>query len=196
MNWQSLQSWLTKLHPDTWPGALALAVLFWIGGLILSWVLHRAIRLIMERDRDQRIDRMAASFLSKVASVFVWVVILMFYAHMIPALDRLSTALLASVSVASIVIGLAAQSTLANFVSGLSLIFLSSFSPGRPCSDQRAHGIGDRDSRGRVSRLHCSSDLRQSACDHIQLGDIQHCHGQPDGSSSKSDGNRAVLDQL
>ena len=127
MNWQSLQSWLTKLHPDTWPGALALAVLFWIGGLILSWVLHRAIRLIMERDRDQRIDRMAASFLSKVASVFVWVVILMFYAHMIPALDRLSTALLASVSVASIVIGLAAQSTLANFVSGLSLIFYRPF---------------------------------------------------------------------
>jgi|TARA_R100001143_G_scaffold20371_2_gene21882 small-conductance mechanosensitive channel len=70
---------------------------------------------------------MAARFLSKVASVFVWLIILMLYAHMIPALDRLSTALLASVSVASIVIGLAAQSTLANFVSGLSLIFYRPF---------------------------------------------------------------------
>lgn len=127
MNWQTLQTWLSKLHPDTWSGALALAVLFWFGGLIMSWILRRAIKLIMERDRDQRIDRMAASFLSKVTSVFVWVVILMFYAHMIPALDRLSTALLASVSVASIVIGLAAQSTLANFVSGLSLIFYRPF---------------------------------------------------------------------
>lgn len=127
MNWQTLQSWMAKIQPDTWTGALALAVLFWIGGLILSWILRRAIRLVMERDRDQRIDRMAASFLSKVASVFVWVVILMFYAHMIPALDRLSTALLASVSVASIVIGLAAQSTLANFVAGLSLIFYRPF---------------------------------------------------------------------
>jgi len=70
---------------------------------------------------------MAARFLSKVASVFVWLIIMMLYAHMIPALDRLSTALLASVSVASIVIGLAAQSTLANFVSGLSLIFYRPF---------------------------------------------------------------------
>ena len=127
MNWQSLQSWLVKLHPDTWSGAFALAILFWVGGLLLSWTLHRAIWLVIERDRDQRIDRMAARFLSKVASVFVWLIIMMLYAHMIPALDRLSTALLASVSVASIVIGLAAQSTLANFVSGLSLIFYGPF---------------------------------------------------------------------
>ncbi len=127
MTWQSLQSWLVKLHPDTWSGAFALAILFWVGGLLLSWTLHRAIWLVIERDRDQRIDRMAARFLSKVASVFVWLIIMMLYAHMIPALDRLSTALLASVSVASIVIGLAAQSTLANFVSGLSLIFYRPF---------------------------------------------------------------------
>lgn len=127
MNWQSLQSWLVKLHPDTWSGAFVLAILFWVGGLLLSWTLHRAIWLVIEHDRDQRIDRMAARFLSKVASVFVWLIILMLYAHMIPALDRLSTALLASVSVASIVIGLAAQSTLANFVSGLSLIFYRPF---------------------------------------------------------------------
>lgn len=127
MSWQALQSWISKIHTDTWAGALVLLVLFWLGGLIVSWILRRTIRLVMERDRDQRIDRMAASFLAKVASVFVWVLALMFYAHMIPALDRLSTALLASVSVASIVIGLAAQSTLANFVAGLSLIFYRPF---------------------------------------------------------------------
>lgn len=135
MNWQTLQSWLSKLHPDTWSGALALAVLFWVGGMALSWLLRRAIRLIIERDRDKRVDRMAASFLSKVASVFVWIVTLMLYAHMIPALDRLGTALLASVSVASIVIGLAAQSTLANFVAGLSLIFYRPFPGAMPILD-------------------------------------------------------------
>ncbi|MEQ8483936.1 MAG: mechanosensitive ion channel family protein [Pseudomonadales bacterium] len=105
-------------------------LLFWVGGLILSWGLRRAVPLVIERDRDQRIDRMAASFLSKVASVFVWVLVLILYAHMIPALARLSTALLASVSVASIVIGLAAQSTLANFVAGLSLILYRPFNLG------------------------------------------------------------------
>lgn len=127
MTWQNVQSWISKIHTDTWTGALILLALFWLGGLIVSWILRRTIRLVMERDRDQRIDRMAASFLAKVASVFVWVLALMFYAHLIPALDRLSTALLASVSVASIVIGLAAQSTLANFVAGLSLIFYRPF---------------------------------------------------------------------
>ena len=45
----------------------------------------------------------------------------------LPASMRLRTALLASVSVASIVIGLAAQSTLANFVAGISLIFYRPF---------------------------------------------------------------------
>jgi small-conductance mechanosensitive channel len=127
MNWQILQVWLSKLHPDTWPGALALAVIFWIAGLVLSWILRRSIHLVVKRDHDRRIDRMAAAFLSRVTSVFVWIVIIMLYAHMIPALDRLGTALLASVSVASIVIGLAAQSTLANFVAGISLIFYRPF---------------------------------------------------------------------
>ncbi len=51
----------------------------------------------------------------------------MFYAHMIPALDRLATALLASVSVASLVFGLAARSTLSNFVAGFSLILYRPF---------------------------------------------------------------------
>ena len=127
MNWQSLQTWLSLLDPATWTGAIALLALFWIAGLILTRILHRAIRFVVQRDQDHRIDRMAASFLSKVASVFVWIIILMFYAHTVPALARLSTALLASVSVASIVIGLAAQATLANFIAGFSLIFYRPF---------------------------------------------------------------------
>lgn len=127
MTWQTLQAQLSTLHPDTLLGAVALLVVFFIGGLLLSRLVRRAVRLLIERDRDQRIDRMAASFLSKVASVFVWLFALMLYAHMIPALDRLGTAILASVSVASIVIGLAAQSTLANFIAGLSMIFYRPF---------------------------------------------------------------------
>jgi len=127
MTWQTLLSQLTQLQANTWFGALVLLVIFLIGGIILSWVLRRAIRLLLERDRDQRIDRMAATFLSKVAVVFLWLFVTMLYAHMIPALDKLGTALLASVSVASIVIGLAAQSTLANFVAGISLIFYRPF---------------------------------------------------------------------
>ena len=127
MTWQTIQTQITQFQTNTWIGALVLLVLFLIGGVVLSWVLRRAIRLLLERDRDQRIDRMAASFLSKVLGVFLWLVVIMLYAHMIPALAQLGTALLASVSVASIVIGLAAQSTLANFVAGISLIFYRPF---------------------------------------------------------------------
>ncbi|MCZ4288598.1 mechanosensitive ion channel family protein [Hoeflea alexandrii] len=127
MSWNTVENWLTHLHPDRWSGALIILALFWVAGLLLSHLLRRAIHLVVERDHDNRLDRMSIAFLSKVASAFVWIMILMFYAHMIPALDRLATALLASVSVASVVFGLAAQSTLSNFVAGFSLIFYRPF---------------------------------------------------------------------
>ncbi|WP_349540257.1 mechanosensitive ion channel family protein [Sagittula sp. NFXS13] len=127
MTWQTVQTWATHLHPDKWSGALILLALFILAGLLLSHLLKRTIRLVVARDHDNRLDRMSIAFLSKVASAFVWIMILMLYAHMIPALDKVATALLASVSVASVVFGLAAQSTLSNFVAGFSLIFYRPF---------------------------------------------------------------------
>ena len=127
MTWKTLEEWGTHLHPGTWSGALIILALFLIAGLILSHLLKHAIRVVVARDRDNRLDRMSISFLSKVASAFVWIMVLMLYAHVIPALDKLATALLASVSVASVVFGLAAQSTLSNFVAGFSLIFYRPF---------------------------------------------------------------------
>ncbi|WOI57803.1 mechanosensitive ion channel family protein [Palleronia sp. LCG004] len=127
MSWNIVEGWATHLHPDKWSGALIILALFVLAGLVLSHLLKHTIRLVVERDHDNRLDRMSISFLSKVASAFVWIMILMLYAHMIPALDKLATALLASVSVASVVFGLAAQSTLSNFVAGFSLIFYRPF---------------------------------------------------------------------
>lgn len=127
MTWKTVQDWATHLHPDTWSGALIILALFLVAGLMLSRLLGRTIRLVVQRDHDNRLDRMSIAFLSKVASAFVWVLMFMLYAHMIPALDKLATALLASVSVASVVFGLAAQSTLSNFVAGFSLIFYRPF---------------------------------------------------------------------
>ena len=127
MNWTTIHGWLTHLHPDKWSGALMILALFLIGGTLLSHILKRTIRLIVARDLDNRLDRMSISFLSKVASAVVWILTITLYAHMIPALDKLATALLASVSVASVVFGLAAQSTLSNFVAGFSLIFYRPF---------------------------------------------------------------------
>lgn len=47
---------------------------------------------------------------------------LVLYAHLIPVLRQLGTALLTGVSVASVVIGLAAQNTLGNVIAGFSLL--------------------------------------------------------------------------
>ena len=127
MTWTKVQGWAAHLHPDKLSGALALLVVFFVVGLVLSHLLRHAIRMVVERDRDARLDRMSIGFLSKVSSAFAWLVVLMLYAHVIPALDKLATALLASVSVASVVFGLAAQSTLSNFVAGISLIFYRPF---------------------------------------------------------------------
>tara|TARA_R110001606_G_scaffold88268_1_gene198536 strand:- start:8635 stop:9519 length:885 start_codon:yes stop_codon:yes gene_type:complete len=127
MTWKTVESWEMHLHPDRWSGALIILALFLLAGLLLSRLLKRTILLVVARDHDNRLDRMSIAFLSKVASAFVWIIVLMLYAHMILALDKLATAMLASVSVASVVFGLAAQSTLSNFVAGFSLIFYRPF---------------------------------------------------------------------
>ena len=49
------------------------------------------------------------------------------YAHLIPELRSLGTALLAGASIASVVIGLAAQSTLGNLVAGISITLYRPF---------------------------------------------------------------------
>lgn len=113
--------------PNHLTGALLLLVVFILFGLLLSFLLRRAVRIVIERDTDGRLDRLGAGFLTQFGQVFIWVFVTMLYAHTVPALDRLGTALLASVSIASVVFGLAAQSTLANLVAGLSLALYRPF---------------------------------------------------------------------
>lgn len=125
-----LNTALTWIDAGSWTGAMILLVVFVLLGLVLSSILRRAIKILMSRDTDNRIDRMGAGYLSRFAQVFLWVFVAMLYAHTVPALDQLATALLASVSIASVVIGLAAQSTLANLVSGLSLVLYKPFQLG------------------------------------------------------------------
>lgn len=54
-------------------------------------------------------------------------ILLILYAHLIPVLRSMGTALLAGASVASVVIGLAAQSTLGNLVAGVSITIYRPF---------------------------------------------------------------------
>jgi small-conductance mechanosensitive channel len=73
------------------------------------------------------IDRTTVSFLQQIGTALIWVIMLILYAHLIPVLRSMGTALLAGASVASVVIGLAAQSTLGNLVAGVSITIYRPF---------------------------------------------------------------------
>jgi small conductance mechanosensitive channel len=116
---------LSFVRPDTLIGALAYLVIFVATALLLSRLLRGAVHASMSR--GGHIDRTTISFLQQMATALIWVVLLILYAHLIPVLRSMGTALLAGASVASVVIGLAAQSTLGNLVAGVSLTIYRPF---------------------------------------------------------------------
>lgn len=127
INWDQLSRWISHLTGETIQGAIALFLMFLILGFFFSHVWSRAIQATIHRDRDGRIDRLSAGFIRQIGLLFIWAVVLTLFAHSVPALNRFATTLLASVSIASVVIGLAAQSTLSNLVAGVGLIFYRPF---------------------------------------------------------------------
>ncbi len=116
---------LHYVRPDTLWGALGYLVLFFLVALILSRTLRAAVHASMMR--KGHFDRTTISFLQQFGSALIWVVMLILYAHLIPALRSMGTALLAGASVASVVLGLAAQSTLGNLVAGVSITIYRPF---------------------------------------------------------------------
>ncbi|MEQ9451605.1 MAG: mechanosensitive ion channel family protein [Pseudomonadales bacterium] len=118
------------LSPDHPLGAILFFILFVIIASILTRLFTRFMRHLLERGEDTVVDRMGALFGIQLGKLFIWLVAMMFYAHLVPSLDRLGTALLAGVSIVSIVIGMAAQSTLGNLISGISLLLYRPFNIG------------------------------------------------------------------
>jgi small-conductance mechanosensitive channel len=117
---------LSTLRPDTLIGALVYLVLFVIVAMLLSRGLRTAVHAAMTR-HSAHIDLTTISFVQQFASAVIWVVMLILYAHLIPVLRAMGTALLAGASIASVVIGLAAQSTLGNLVAGVAITIYRPF---------------------------------------------------------------------
>ena len=131
---QAPSHWLGSLthylDPTHFWGSVGLGVAFLLFGLMLSWILRHVLKTIIDHDPNERIDRMTISFIQHLATFVMWIVLALLFSHVVPALNKLTTSLLAGVSIVSVVIGFAAQSTLGNLVSGISLVIYKPFRRG------------------------------------------------------------------
>ncbi len=118
------------LDPRTLQGAVVYgAILF-----TAAWLLSRAVgtvgTAVMKREGRAGFDSTSVTFLRQMLQVIVYLIAFGVFFNLIPQLRSLGTALLAGVSIASVVIGLAAQSTLSNFIAGISLLLYRPFRVG------------------------------------------------------------------
>ena len=116
---------LRHLHPDSLVGAVIYLLVF----VLIAQLLSRALRIAVHGMLAGRthLDRTTVIFLQQFGIAIIWVVMLILYAHLIPVLRSLGTALLTGASIASVVIGLAAQSTLGNLVAGVAITLYRPF---------------------------------------------------------------------
>jgi small-conductance mechanosensitive channel len=110
------------------------AAFYGLIALVAAWLIGRAVKLAIHRylDRAEKAgaDVTGIRFLGKLASAGIYLAAFVCYAHVIPGLNALGTSLLAGMGVASVVVGLAAQSTLGNLIAGVSLILYRPFKVG------------------------------------------------------------------
>jgi small-conductance mechanosensitive channel len=104
--------------PTTLVGAAFFAIAFFTAAALLSALVRRVARRI----EAHLTDTTGLAFATALVQVLVYIVGFVLYAHLVPDLRALGTALLAGVSVVSVVLGLAAQNTLGNLIAGLSLV--------------------------------------------------------------------------
>ena len=110
------------LNPDTFFGALTYGVVILIIAIILARLIRHGVSDSIKPTHWQPVDRTAMTFISQLAQIGVYLLALVAYFHLIPALHSLGTVLLTGVSVTSIIIGLAAQNTLGNLIAGVSIV--------------------------------------------------------------------------
>jgi small-conductance mechanosensitive channel len=118
------------LDPGTWLGAAIIGIVL----LVLAWLTGRAVRLAIHGYLDKAekagADPTGIRFLGQLAKLGVYLFAFLIYSHIIPPLQKLGTAWLTSFGVLSVVLGIAAQSTLGNLISGISLVLYRPFKLG------------------------------------------------------------------
>jgi small-conductance mechanosensitive channel len=111
------------LDPTTFHGALVYAAMFLVAATLVARAIKISVKRLLSQADHAAIDRTGIEFLTQLGQALTYLCALVLYAHLIPVLRQLGTALLAGASVASVVIGLAAQNTLGNVVAGFAILF-------------------------------------------------------------------------
>jgi small-conductance mechanosensitive channel len=110
------------LNPNTLNGAIFYAVLFIVVAFIVSRIVRFLIARYSNRKKRPVIDKITATFISQLLQVIIFFAAAIIYFYFVPSLRTIGTAILATAGVTSIVLGLAAQNTLGNIISGISLL--------------------------------------------------------------------------
>jgi small conductance mechanosensitive channel len=116
--------------PSTLQGAILFAVIFGVFAWLIGRVLKVAVQRLLLHDKHDHYDRMAVKFIAKLVRYCVYVFAFIAYAHFVPALAGLGSASLTSISVITVILGLAAQNTLGNLIAGLSMLLYRPFKLG------------------------------------------------------------------
>lgn len=117
-------------NPATFEGTVVYAIFFLVGALVLNRMLRLAVEGALARNSRIHLDPTRLKFISQLAQMIIFIVAFFMYARLIPALSNLGNAGLASVGVLSVVAGFAAQNTLGNLISGISLLLYRPFNVG------------------------------------------------------------------
>jgi len=137
--WFSMQK---LMDFGTAQGALALAVVMTIVGLVISALLTRVLmRIQWIMDRFGRgVDETVLRYVLRIKTVVIFVAIALVYASLVPALRVVVGTILAGAGITALVVGFAAKSTLANLISGLSLAIYRPFRIGDKVTIEGEYG--------------------------------------------------------
>jgi small-conductance mechanosensitive channel len=113
---------ITLHDPASLSGALLYGALLLVAAILGARGIRLFVARLVTHGDNFRVDRTGLVFFSELGQALAYVSALGVYAYIVPPLHHLGTALLTGVSVASVVLGLAAQSTLGNLIAGFSIL--------------------------------------------------------------------------
>jgi len=131
MTMEVFERFLRQLfNPDFLIGAIFYAAVFIAAAWALGWLIKSVVTRAIQRDRRGLLDHTAAPYVAQLLRMLLYLIALLLYTHMVPALNGIGTALLAGAGVTSVVLGLAAQNTLGNLIAGMTLLLYRPFQVG------------------------------------------------------------------